>query len=331
LKKHYKISMSLWNTFLAVYLFFAFFAMLIMVFYPTWLMGLSIFFIPLVIYYVFKNNTKLSIYSFFIFWLVLGGFSASIETGLFYLFVFFLPPLAYKARQHRLRKIQIKTEATHAIKSIKKEFRNVRFNEVKNLLKNAVKAFEAKQYDKTLEFYNQAIQTKVTKIEELRRLRFEKTQRAKGLIKYVTADGEEKWGKPEEVKKWKEAEIGLENNFANLSPFEFEDFIAKLFEKIGYKTQKMRNTGDYGCDILATDGKKNVVIQCKKNKEGNLVGNQAVQQTLGSMWKFKAKKAILVTTSDFTPMAREQAEGAPIELWNKKVLHEMVRRYLIES
>ncbi len=160
--------------------------------------------------------------------------------------------------------------------------------------------------------------------EEL--LKFEKKQRAKGLVKY-----DNMWGTPKQVKKWKEIGIGLNNNFADLSPYEFEEFVAGLFQKMGYSARKTPNTGDFGADVIATKKGETVLIEVKKYAEGNNVTPKEVQRTLGAIWKYKADKAVFVTTSDFTVRAREVESEGPIELWNKRILHQMVRKYFIET
>jgi HJR/Mrr/RecB family endonuclease len=153
----------------------------------------------------------------------------------------------------------------------------------------------------------------------------EKEQEAKGLIKYKS-----KWGTPKQVKKWKEVEYGIDTNFMNMSHFEFEEFIAKLFRKMGYDVIVTRKTGDYGIDIIAKDKKDTIAIQVKQNKIGNNVGNTTIQQVLGAMWKVKANKAIIITTSDFTIQAKEQAKEAPVELWDLKTLKRLVQKYFID-
>jgi len=163
------------------------------------------------------------------------------------------------------------------------------------------------------------------RFEEEQRVRFEEEQRAKGLVKF-----KDQWGTPEQVKRWREIDIGLENNFADYSPYEFEEFIAKLFRKMGYSVETTSKSKDFGADIIAKKDDETVAIQVKKNAVGNNVGAPVIQQTLGSMWKFKADKSIVITTSDFTVQAEEQARGAPVELWNRKILEGMVRKYFID-
>lgn len=113
-----------------------------------------------------------------------------------------------------------------------------------------------------------------------------------------------------------------------LSPREFEKFIAYLFRKIGYAVEVTPYVADFGADVVAQRGKERIVVQVKKYVGSN-VGAQEVQQTLGSIWKYKADKAIIVTTTGFTQKAIEQAKGAPIELWNISTLRRVMERHLL--
>lgn len=166
---------------------------------------------------------------------------------------------------------------------------------------------------------------------ELEKKEFEKKQKEKGLVKFISSDGTERWGMPKQVKKWKEVEVGLSNNFADYTPYEFEKFITELFKKIGYVVELTPPAKDYGVDVVAKKGGNTIAIQVKKYAMGNNVGAKEIQQALGAMWKVKADQAIFITTSGFSVYAREQAKEAPVELWDKKILHEMVRKYYIEN
>ncbi len=156
--------------------------------------------------------------------------------------------------------------------------------------------------------------------------KFEEQQRAKGLIKF-----KDKWVTPEVAKDWKEMEIGLKNNFSKLTPFQFEKLISKLFKNKGYKTKVTKKSRDYGVDIIAKKDNDIIVIQCKKYKKEHKVGNRDIQKILGSMWKYKANKAIIITTSYFTKPALEQAKKAPIQLWNLRKLKEEIRKYIVDK
>ncbi|MBL7100949.1 MAG: restriction endonuclease [Nanoarchaeota archaeon] len=192
-----------------------------------------------------------------------------------------------------------------------KKFEEERQKEEK--LKNAKYAKERKKREAELKLLREE------------RLKFEKEQKAKGFVEYGG-----KWGTPKQVKRWKEIDIGLSNNFADLSPYKFEEFIAKLFRKMGYDAKKTVSTGDYGADIIAKKGDETIIIEVKKYSKGNNITPKEVQRTLGAMWKHKAEKAIFITTSDFSVRAKEVEKEGPIELWDKKTLHKMVRKYFIE-
>jgi len=139
-------------------------------------------------------------------------------------------------------------------------------------------------------------------------------RKQKGLYKYIEA-GIEKWGT-------------LDKILDGLSPHEFEDFIGLLFKSMGYEVTNFPYVGDYGADLLVKRNGKAIVVQVKKYGLENNVGAPEVQKTLGSIWKYKASEAILVTTSTFTARAYEQATGAPIELWNREKLKEMLHQHL---
>jgi len=197
--------------------------------------------------------------------------------------------------------------------------------------------FEREQLDKGLVKYKGSWMTPEEKIEKemldkgLVRYKgqwmtleekFEQEQRDKGLLKFMG-----RWGTPEQVDKWKKLYAGLTSDFMDRSPHEFEDFIAELFTRMDYSTERTPLTSDYGADVIAKKGKEVIAIQVKRNKPGNDVGVKDVNQVLGSMYRYKADKAIVITTSDFTSAARKLATTAPVNLWNRTKLYEMIERY----
>jgi Restriction endonuclease len=121
----------------------------------------------------------------------------------------------------------------------------------------------------------------------------------------------------------------IQSGFATISPFQFEELLAQLFTRMGYMADLTPKTGDYGIDIIARNDKDIIAIQAKKFSKGNNVGNRDVQRLLGAMQlsTVKANKAILITTSDFTIQAKEQAKETPIELWDGNYVSELFKRY----
>ncbi len=164
-------------------------------------------------------------------------------------------------------------------------------------------------------------------LEKLISEKFKEIQLSKGLVEY-----KDKWVTKSQFSKLKEIDIGLDKNFMNLSPYEFEEFVAELFRKMGYRASTTPKARDKGIDIIAKGHGDIIAIQCKRNKDGINVGNQAIQMARGSMDYFGANKCIIVTNQDFTIDAKDQARRTKyIELWGRKKLHEKVRQYFIKA
>ena len=160
---------------------------------------------------------------------------------------------------------------------------------------------------------------------EKERNEFEEKQRAKGLEEFRG-----KWLPVNEILRIKAIDLDFENNFAKYSPYQFEELIQKLFEKMGYKAWTTPGSGDKGADVIAEKNGERVAIQVKKYKYSNLVTPAEVRSALGSMYHYKAKKAVVVTTSNFTVRAWEIADTSPVELWEKNTLQELIKKYFIE-
>lgn len=161
---------------------------------------------------------------------------------------------------------------------------------------------------------------------------FEREQKRKGLEKFVDSDENEKWGTSDQIKKWKEIDLGLSDNFASIHWMEFEKLMGKLFEKMGYRNIRVtKATGDYGIDIIAKRRNRVVAVQCKKWRDG-VVSNKDIQGAIGAASYYRAKKLIFITTARFTREAIEQAEGSSleVELWDKDNLKDVIRKYMID-
>jgi len=117
-------------------------------------------------------------------------------------------------------------------------------------------------------------------------------------------------------------------NIEDMSPYEFEHYIGRLFQKMGYKTKTTKASHDFGVDVIARNKDEVIAIQVKKYKD-HPVGNKEVQMLLGAMQmrKIQANKSIIITTSRFTKNAFGQANGCPIELWDGKKLNKVIKKY----
>ena len=99
-----------------------------------------------------------------------------------------------------------------------------------------------------------------------------------------------------------------------LHPNDFENYIADMYSKLGYKTEKVGGSYDGGVDVIAEkDGIKHY-IQCKKYITSKVsVGD--VRNFAGALLdKLSQGKGIFITTNIFTTEAVKFAEDKPIEL-----------------
>ncbi len=98
-----------------------------------------------------------------------------------------------------------------------------------------------------------------------------------------------------------------------LSPTEFEHFVASLFRRKGYRVVVRGGSGDHGVDLeLFGDGSKRAVVQCKRYRD--TVGEDVVRDLFGTLLHERATRAFLVTTADISDAARKWSIGKPITL-----------------
>ncbi len=112
-----------------------------------------------------------------------------------------------------------------------------------------------------------------------------------------------------------------------LNPEAFEEFVAELFEALGYDVEVVGGSGDEGADLLLRrrDGLA-AVVQCKFHK--GVVGSPLLQKFLGTIHHTKSHKGFFVTTSTFSLAAEKFAAENPIELIDGARLVEFVRQAL---
>jgi len=115
----------------------------------------------------------------------------------------------------------------------------------------------------------------------------------------------------------------------DMDGFEFERFIAHLFERLGFgKAEEILKTGDAGRDIVihAPDGEL-IIVECKHHPKGT-IGRPVVQKLHSAVITAQAKKGFLVVTGRFSHAATTYARGLkpPIELVDSRILYDMAKR-----
>ncbi|MCR4874726.1 MAG: restriction endonuclease [Clostridia bacterium] len=120
----------------------------------------------------------------------------------------------------------------------------------------------------------------------------------------------------QEINRQKQMEsIGF-NNVDNMSPYEFEEWIACLMRSYGYNAYTTKKSQDFGVDIIAESGPTKIAIQAKKYS--GAVGVEAVQQIASGKQFYDCTEAWIMTTSQsFTQSAWEMAKKLDVKLFNR--------------
>jgi len=97
----------------------------------------------------------------------------------------------------------------------------------------------------------------------------------------------------------------------------FEELIAELFSGFGFEIELTKQTRDGGRDIVAIKSSEvelKYLIECKRPNPENVVGIRPVRELYGVKQDEKATKAILATTTYFSPDALQFFERNKWEL-----------------
>lgn len=106
---------------------------------------------------------------------------------------------------------------------------------------------------------------------------------------------------------------------------EFEDFLAEMFEKIGFKTERTKKTGDQGADLFIYKNGVKTVIQAKNYQDK--VNNKAVQEAFSAKRYYNCNKAMVITNNYYTESAKDLAEGTDVELVDRNGLINYLDKY----
>jgi restriction system protein len=107
----------------------------------------------------------------------------------------------------------------------------------------------------------------------------------------------------------------------------FEEFLKKLFEKMGYSVNLTPDSNDYGADLILSKSGERISVQAKRWDEN--VGRKAVQEVYSSEAHWKTQRGIVVCNSYFTNNAIILADSCKVELWNRDKLEKMLNKYPI--
>lgn len=113
----------------------------------------------------------------------------------------------------------------------------------------------------------------------------------------------------------------------------FEQLVAELFSGFGYEVELTQRTRDGGKDIIAVKRAEidlRFLIECKRPDPGNPVSVSTVRELYGVKVDDGASKAILATTTYFSPDAKRFSEKHlwELELRDFEAIKGWIAKYL---
>lgn len=114
------------------------------------------------------------------------------------------------------------------------------------------------------------------------------------------------------------------SQLGSLTPEGFEEFVAELFEALGYDVERVGGSGDEGVDLRVRRKGLLGVVQCKYFSRG-VIGSPDLQKFLGTIHHTRSHKGFFVTTRTFTLAGEKFASDHPIELIDGPRLVELVQ------
>jgi restriction system protein len=103
-----------------------------------------------------------------------------------------------------------------------------------------------------------------------------------------------------------------------MEPQAFEAFVAHLLNAQGFQTELTKATGDFGVDVVATDGNRRIAVQVKRYTTA--VSAKALAEVLVGMPHYRCNECMVVTNSTFTRPAVQAAALHPCTLVDRHQL-----------
>ncbi|MBL7487972.1 restriction endonuclease [Frankia sp. AgB1.9] len=130
------------------------------------------------------------------------------------------------------------------------------------------------------------------------------------------------------------ADLDQAQNLVGMNGYEFERLVLRLFKAIPEfdEVRPTQERRDGGIDLVAVNKTPfvggRVAIQAKCYAPHRKIGVPAVREIIGSVTQREFTKGIIITTSGFTPAAREEAERLGVELYDGERLLWLLRHHL---
>lgn len=116
----------------------------------------------------------------------------------------------------------------------------------------------------------------------------------------------------------------LASKLQAMNALEFEEYVASLFEAMGYVVDFTPASGDHGIDLLLRKDNRLIAVQCKRWNAP--VGEPVIRDFFGSLTSAGAQTGYVITTTTFTSRAFAFAQDKPMQLIDLDELIDLANR-----
>ncbi len=90
----------------------------------------------------------------------------------------------------------------------------------------------------------------------------------------------------------------LHTDWHSMEGTEFERFLERVFEMLGYKVHTTKGSGDQGIDLIMERAGRRIGVQVKRYSK--IVGNHAVMEANAGMSYYHCDRCVVITNSRFS-------------------------------
>lgn len=125
-----------------------------------------------------------------------------------------------------------------------------------------------------------------------------------------------RWVLARRVKVWQEVEIDRLDGAA------FEEYVAKLLTRRGYRVERTGKSGDLGVDLVAEKGPNRYAVQVKR--QGQPVSRRAVSDAVAGKAHYRCNEAMVITNNLFSTGAQQLARSNGCKLVDRNLLADWI-------
>lgn len=111
-------------------------------------------------------------------------------------------------------------------------------------------------------------------------------------------------------------------NIDGMTGVEFERYLKRLLTSRGYKVSAIGGSGDLGVDLIASRETERVAIQAKRYS--GAVSRRAISDAVAAMQHYRCNRAMVITSSHFTPGALTLARSTNCTLIDRDTLAQWI-------